>query len=77
MKAPKETLPSLLVSIARLQDDKLAQIEAWLQLPPLQQLRQLTVEHLLMLEIQALCVMRCCSAGWGRKTCLYHSRLIS
>lgn len=50
VKAPKETLPSLLVSIARLQDDKLAQIEAWLQLPPLQQLRQLTVEHSSMLE---------------------------
>lgn len=50
VKAPKETLPSLLVSISRLQDDKLAEIEAWLQLPPLQQLRQLTVEHSSMLE---------------------------
>jgi hypothetical protein len=50
IKAPKETLPSLLFSIARLQDEEVAEIEAWLQLPPLHQLRQLTVEHSLMLE---------------------------
>lgn len=50
IRAPKETLPSLLVSVARLDDEKLALIERWLEEPPLQQLRQLTVEHSAMLE---------------------------
>lgn len=50
VQAPRETLPSLLISIARMSDEKLAQVEDWLASPPLQQLRQLTVEPTPMLE---------------------------
>lgn len=48
--APKETLPSLLISVARMSDEKLVQVEDWLSRPSLQQLRLLTIEPTPMLE---------------------------
>jgi len=43
-KAPPETLQPILMSVALLPDSRLALLDTWLSQPPLQQLRQITVQ---------------------------------
>lgn len=50
VKVPQETAQPILMSIAFLADDRLAQVDHWLGLPPMQQLRELTVRDSPMLH---------------------------
>ncbi len=48
-KAPSETVQPILMSVALLSDEKLEKVDAWLRRPPLDQLRELTVQDTAML----------------------------
>lgn len=50
LKAPPETAMPILFSIALISDERLAHLDAWLQNPPLQQLRELTVQETPLLK---------------------------
>lgn len=50
VKVPRETAQPILMSIAFLADDRLIQVDEWLRLHPMQQLRELTVRDSPMLH---------------------------
>jgi hypothetical protein len=50
IKSPPEVVQRILLSIALIQDQRLALVDAWLDLPPMQQLRELTVRDAEMLK---------------------------
>ncbi|MEQ1751464.1 MAG: hypothetical protein ABL974_18715 [Prosthecobacter sp.] len=50
LKAPPETVQPILMSVALMPDERLALIDLWLQHPPSQQLRELTVQDTAMLK---------------------------
>lgn len=50
MKAPREVVKPILMSIALMPDDRLARVDAWLRRPPADQLRELTVQDSPMLH---------------------------
>jgi len=49
-KAPPSVVERILISIAPIPDKRLAQVDSWLNLPPMQQLRELTVRDAEMLK---------------------------
>ena len=49
-KAPPSVVQPILMSIASVSDERLAMLDAWLSRPPLQQLRELTVQETPMLK---------------------------
>ncbi len=49
-KAPPSVAQRILISIATMPDERLALVDAWLNLPPMQQLRELTVRDSAMLK---------------------------
>ncbi|MES2599024.1 MAG: hypothetical protein V4662_27095 [Verrucomicrobiota bacterium] len=49
-KAPASVVKRILMSISFMPDQRLAQVDAWLSLPPMQQLRELTIRESAMLK---------------------------